>query len=46
MKAGDTISLKFWRCVDPDKVWYEWQLSAPVEGERHNVDGFGYNMRL
>ncbi|KAM8712666.1 hypothetical protein ACLKA7_013060 [Drosophila subpalustris] len=44
--TGDTISIKFWRCVDPDKVWYEWQLSAPVEGERHNVDGAGYNMRL
>ncbi|KAM8718289.1 hypothetical protein ACLKA7_000990 [Drosophila subpalustris] len=44
--AGDTISIKFWRCVDPHKVWYEWQLSAPVEGELHNVDGVGYNMRL
>ncbi|XP_034102468.1 protein arginine N-methyltransferase 5 [Drosophila albomicans] len=46
VKQGDTISIKFWRCVDPGKVWYEWQLSAPVESERHNADGTGYNMRL
>lgn len=44
--AGETISIEFCRCVDPDKVWYEWQLVTPAEKERHNGGGAGYNMRL
>ncbi|XP_030370721.1 protein arginine N-methyltransferase 5 [Scaptodrosophila lebanonensis] len=46
VKAGDTISIKFWRRVDAEKVWYEWQVCSPFEGCVHNVDGTGYNMRL
>ncbi|EDW02663.1 protein arginine N-methyltransferase 5 [Drosophila grimshawi] len=46
VKAGETISIEFWRCVDPEKVWYEWQITEPADAERHNVGGMGYNMRL
>ncbi|TDG43025.1 hypothetical protein AWZ03_010547 [Drosophila navojoa] len=46
IKAGDTISIKFWRRVDAEKVWYEWQVCEPKESELHNPDGVGYNMRL
>lgn len=46
IKAGETISIKFWRRVDTEKVWYEWQLCEPKEFEPHNSAGMGYNMRL
>lgn len=47
MKEGQTISIKFWRCVDTTKVWYEWQVvDSPEDWERHNVCGIGYSMRL
>ncbi|ALC42515.1 csul [Drosophila busckii] len=46
IKAGDRISFKFRRCVDKEKVWYEWQLTAPELGDVHNVGGKGYNMKL
>lgn len=46
VKAGERISIEFWRCVDPEKVWYEWQLVEPIDKERHNMGGAGYNMRL
>ncbi|KAH8232850.1 hypothetical protein KR026_001038 [Drosophila bipectinata] len=47
LKEGDTISIKFWRRVDPEKVWYEWQVvNSPEDWELHNKGGTGYNMRL
>ncbi|EDW09047.1 protein arginine N-methyltransferase 5 [Drosophila mojavensis] len=46
IKAGDTISIEFWRRVDAEKVWYEWRVCEPKESELHNPGGMGYNMRL
>jgi len=47
LKEGQTISIKFWRCVDATKVWYEWQVvNSPDDWEHHNTCGTGYNMRL
>ncbi|XP_034650532.1 protein arginine N-methyltransferase 5 [Drosophila subobscura] len=46
LKEGETISVKFWRCIDADKVWYEWQVSTREAWEHHNAGGTGYHMRL
>ncbi|EDW31891.1 GL10719 [Drosophila persimilis] len=46
LKEGQTISVKFWRCVDADKVWYEWQVSTREVWEHHNAGGSGYHIRL
>ncbi|KAH8400924.1 hypothetical protein KR009_001829 [Drosophila setifemur] len=47
LEEGQTISVKFWRCVNAEKVWYEWQVvGSPEDWELHNKGGAGYNMRL
>ncbi|XP_026835712.1 protein arginine N-methyltransferase 5 isoform X1 [Drosophila erecta] len=47
LREGQTISIKFLRCVDATKVWYEWQVvNSPDDWEHHNTCGTGYNMRL
>ncbi|XP_020806100.1 protein arginine N-methyltransferase 5 isoform X2 [Drosophila serrata] len=47
LKEGQSISIKYWRCVDATKVWYEWQVvNSPEDWEHQNICGIGYNMRL
>ncbi|XP_017024666.1 protein arginine N-methyltransferase 5 isoform X1 [Drosophila kikkawai] len=47
LKEGQTVSIKFWRCVDATKVWYEWQVvDSPEDWEHHNICGIGYSIRL
>jgi protein arginine N-methyltransferase 5 len=36
------IEVKFWRCVGPKKVWYEWCLSSPSPTHLHNANGKSY----
>lgn len=42
IRAGDTISVKFWRRTASSKVWYEWQLTGPFKSHIHNINGRSY----
>lgn len=37
--AGQTITVNVWRCVSSNKVWYEWNTSAPIISHIHNANG-------
>lgn len=37
-----TIEVNFQRKLDNQKVWYEWQLSAPKKSDWHNRDGLNH----
>lgn len=39
VRAGDTITVNIWRCVSSNKVWYEWNTSAPIISHIHNANG-------
>lgn len=39
LKAGDRITLNFWRCIAAHKVWYEWSVSQPTITHIHNHNG-------
>lgn len=39
VRAGQTISVNIWRCVSSNKVWYEWNTSAPIISHIHNANG-------
>jgi type II protein arginine methyltransferase len=43
---GATIECHFWRCVDDNKVWYEWALTSPSISPIHNPNGRSYAIRL
>lgn len=42
LHAGDKITLNFWRCVSPSKVWYEWSTTSPIPSHIHNLKGWAY----
>jgi protein arginine N-methyltransferase 5 len=39
VRSGDEIELHFWRCVSPQRVWYEWAVAAPQASTVHNPLG-------
>ncbi|RZB38852.1 PRMT5 domain containing protein [Asbolus verrucosus] len=42
VQAGSVIEISFWRVENPDKVWYEWCLEAPMKGCIMNPNGRSY----
>lgn len=46
LKKGDSIVLAFSRKLDNDKVWYEFQLVAPVQTKVVNKDGIFHQILL
>lgn len=46
IKPGDTVEANFWRCSDPRKVWYEWNVTAPELVSIHNSAGRSSDMLL
>lgn len=45
VRAGESVHALFWRRVTPQKVWYEWTLTAPVPLPLHNPQGRCHHMR-
>lgn len=39
LRAGDVLEVNFWRCVATNKVWYEWNTTAPNITHIHNFKG-------
>uniref|UniRef100_A0A8V5GG38 Protein arginine N-methyltransferase 5 n=1 Tax=Melopsittacus undulatus TaxID=13146 RepID=A0A8V5GG38_MELUD len=46
LKAGEDLTVAFWRCCTPKKVWYEWAVTAPVPSALHNPSGRSYTIGL
>ncbi|KAG9328044.1 hypothetical protein JZ751_016657, partial [Albula glossodonta] len=39
LARGDDVSVRFWRCNNGKKVWYEWAVTEPVCSAIHNPAG-------
>ncbi|KAM6188359.1 protein arginine N-methyltransferase 5 isoform 3-T3 [Sarcoramphus papa] len=46
VRAGEEVSVAFWRCATPKKVWYEWAVTAPACSALHNPTGRSYTIGL
>ncbi|XP_050532526.1 protein arginine N-methyltransferase 5-like [Daktulosphaira vitifoliae] len=46
VKAGEIITVHFWRCCNKYKVWYEWCVSSPKQTPVYNCNGESSSMRL
>uniref|UniRef100_A0A8C1B314 Protein arginine N-methyltransferase 5 n=1 Tax=Cyprinus carpio carpio TaxID=630221 RepID=A0A8C1B314_CYPCA len=44
--CGDNVSVRFWRCNNGKKVWYEWAVTEPVCSAIHNPAGRSYTIGL
>lgn len=42
IRAGEKITVDFWRRTAPSKVWYEWCTSTPTLSHIHNINGRAY----
>lgn len=40
------VCVSFWRCVGPNKVWYEWAVTSPQCSAIHNPTGRAYTIGL
>ncbi|XP_076286299.1 protein arginine N-methyltransferase 5 [Lasioglossum baleicum] len=46
VKAGEKITVHFWRQCSSKNVWYEWCISKPISGAIHNPGGRSYTIGL
>ncbi|XP_072269944.1 protein arginine N-methyltransferase 5 [Pyxicephalus adspersus] len=46
LQEGDTVCVRFWRCNNGKKVWYEWAVTSPVCSAIHNPTGRSYTIGL
>ncbi|XP_068027417.1 protein arginine N-methyltransferase 5 [Melanerpes formicivorus] len=46
VRAGQEVSVSFWRCSSPKKVWYEWAVTSPACSALHNPTGRSYTIGL
>nr|XP_041568804.1 protein arginine N-methyltransferase 5 isoform X1 [Taeniopygia guttata]XP_041568805.1 protein arginine N-methyltransferase 5 isoform X2 [Taeniopygia guttata]XP_041568806.1 protein arginine N-methyltransferase 5 isoform X3 [Taeniopygia guttata]XP_041568807.1 protein arginine N-methyltransferase 5 isoform X4 [Taeniopygia guttata]XP_041568808.1 protein arginine N-methyltransferase 5 isoform X5 [Taeniopygia guttata] len=46
VRAGQEVSVAFWRVATPTKVWYEWAVTAPACSALHNPTGRSYTIGL
>nr|XP_033781486.1 protein arginine N-methyltransferase 5 [Geotrypetes seraphini] len=46
LKEHDTVGVRFWRCNNGKKVWYEWAVTSPVCSAIHNPTGRSYTIGL
>ncbi|XP_072357647.1 protein arginine N-methyltransferase 5 [Scyliorhinus torazame] len=46
VKAGEMVCVRFWRCTNAKKVWYEWAVTAPECSAIHNPTGRSYTIGL
>uniref|UniRef100_A0A8C1SWM8 Protein arginine N-methyltransferase 5 n=1 Tax=Cyprinus carpio TaxID=7962 RepID=A0A8C1SWM8_CYPCA len=46
LSSGDNVSVRFWRCNNGKKVWYEWAVTEPICSAIHNPSGRSYTIGL
>ncbi|XP_075685045.1 protein arginine N-methyltransferase 5 [Rhinoderma darwinii] len=46
LREGDTVCVRFWRCNNGKKVWYEWAVTSPICSAIHNPTGRSYTIGL
>uniref|UniRef100_A0A671KKI6 Protein arginine N-methyltransferase 5 n=1 Tax=Sinocyclocheilus anshuiensis TaxID=1608454 RepID=A0A671KKI6_9TELE len=46
LSCGDNVSVRFWRCNNGKKVWYEWAVTEPICSAIHNPSGRSYTIGL
>ncbi|KAM9328870.1 protein arginine N-methyltransferase 5 [Gastrophryne carolinensis] len=46
LREGDTVCVRFWRCNNGKKVWYEWAVTSPTCSAIHNPTGRSYTIGL
>ncbi|CAH2294501.1 arginine N-methyltransferase 5 isoform X1 [Pelobates cultripes] len=46
LREGDKVCVRFWRCNNGKKVWYEWAVTSPVCSAIHNPTGRSYTIGL
>jgi protein arginine N-methyltransferase 5 len=42
VRQGDTLEVRMWRRTKPNRVWYEWAVTAPTCSEIYNSAGRSY----
>lgn len=45
-REGQELVMDVWRCVSPQKVWYEWCVAGPVPSGTMNLNGRSYFVGL
>ncbi|XP_063079914.1 protein arginine N-methyltransferase 5 [Engraulis encrasicolus] len=46
VERGEHVSVRFWRCNNGRKVWYEWAVTEPFCSPIHNPAGRSYTIGL
>ncbi|KAA0718812.1 Protein arginine N-methyltransferase 5 [Triplophysa tibetana] len=46
LSSADKVSVRFWRCNNGKKVWYEWAVTEPICSAIHNPAGRSYTIGL
>ncbi|XP_003977753.2 protein arginine N-methyltransferase 5 [Takifugu rubripes] len=46
VSKGDDVTVRFWRCNNGKKVWYEWAVTEPACSAIHNPAGRSYTIGL
>uniref|UniRef100_A0A8C4SKV7 Protein arginine N-methyltransferase 5 n=1 Tax=Erpetoichthys calabaricus TaxID=27687 RepID=A0A8C4SKV7_ERPCA len=46
LSKGTDVCVRFWRCNNGKKVWYEWGVTSPVCSAIHNPAGRSYTIGL
>lgn len=44
--ANDSFIVDMWRCVDSEKMWYEWSLQSPLIQGVQNTFGTSFSVKL
>ncbi|KAJ3595245.1 hypothetical protein NHX12_004549 [Muraenolepis orangiensis] len=46
LSRTDDVTVRFWRCNNGKKVWYEWAVTEPSCSAIHNPAGRSYTIGL
>lgn len=46
VSRDDDVTVRFWRCNNGKKVWYEWAVTEPSCSAIHNPAGRSYTIGL
>jgi protein arginine N-methyltransferase 5 len=44
--VNDEVTVDMWRCVDAEKMWYEWSLQSPSIYGVQNTFGTSFSVKL
>lgn len=46
LNPGDEVNISSWRCVDQEKMWYEWCIDASSQQSIQNANGVSFSVKL